>query len=245
MSSLNSTTSAVDTTTASPSPSPSQLLSEPNNASLYNRLSPIYDLLSSSEQPFRSLGIQLLQLTPAERVLEIGCGTGADLLDLAKRVGLEGKVVGLDVSEGMLQQARNKIAKEGLEKTVEVVWGDARRLSEVIVETREFDAAFAAFTLELLAPSDRRLVLSHIANLLKPHARLVAVYMSTTRPAQKRSWMSSIYETMNAWFPKLVDCKPIDLASELEGCGAWTIERKEEGTMWGLPVGIVVARLRR
>jgi SAM-dependent methyltransferase len=49
-----------------------------------------------------------------ENVLEIGCGTGATTVPLAEAVGPSGRVVGVDLSEPMLEGARKRVAESGL-----------------------------------------------------------------------------------------------------------------------------------
>jgi SAM-dependent methyltransferase len=50
---------------------------------------------------------------PGERVLDIGCGTGATALPFAEAVGPQGHVTGIDISEPMLAVARQRVAERG------------------------------------------------------------------------------------------------------------------------------------
>src|ERR1700739_5183039 len=52
-------------------------------------------------------------VAPGEKVLEVGCGTGAATVPLATAAGDTGEVVGIDISEPMLVAARERISKEG------------------------------------------------------------------------------------------------------------------------------------
>jgi ubiquinone/menaquinone biosynthesis C-methylase UbiE len=52
--------------------------------------------------------VELATLAPTSRVLDVGTGTGIVALEAAKRLGPEGRVVGIDLSEGMLETARAK-----------------------------------------------------------------------------------------------------------------------------------------
>ena len=81
----------------------------------YNRMSKGYDLLAGeSEKKYKDIGLQFLSVQPGETVLEIGFGTGKALVPLAHSVGVTGKAVGLDISEGMLECARENAAKRGI-----------------------------------------------------------------------------------------------------------------------------------
>ena len=53
-------------------------------------------------------------VAPGEKVLEVGCGTGAATVPLAEAVGDTGEVVGIDISEPMLAAARERISQSGL-----------------------------------------------------------------------------------------------------------------------------------
>jgi hypothetical protein len=77
----------------------------------YNKISRFYDLLSDrSEAPMRRAGLDLLHASAGEKVLEIGFGTGHALAALAKAVGSEGRVFGLDLSDWMVRLAKNNLA---------------------------------------------------------------------------------------------------------------------------------------
>src|SRR6266446_3071956 len=64
-------------------------------------------------------------VAPGERVLEIGCGTGAATTPFAEAVGERGEVIGVDISEPMLAGARKRIAESGL-RNVSLLHTDAQ-----------------------------------------------------------------------------------------------------------------------
>jgi SAM-dependent methyltransferase len=98
-------------------------------------------------------GVDELPTAPS-RILDLGTGTGAGALALARRFP-EARVVGVDYSERMLQEARRKLGPE-LERRVEFVLGDAAALP---FEDGVFDLVaqlnmtlFAAETARVVAP---------------------------------------------------------------------------------------------
>lgn len=71
----------------------------------------LYDVLSGERLVYRAgrvAAIELLDLTPGDVVLDLGCGTGLNLPMLAGAVGPTGLVIGLDLSEDMLAMARRR-----------------------------------------------------------------------------------------------------------------------------------------
>jgi SAM-dependent methyltransferase len=75
--------------------------------------------------PFGELSLDAGAPAPGEWVLDAGCGTGATVLELAARTGPAGRVVGIDISEVMLDLARSRVAAAGL-GTVELRRADAQ-----------------------------------------------------------------------------------------------------------------------
>jgi SAM-dependent methyltransferase len=102
-----------------------------------------------------------------ERVLDIGCGCGATVLGLAGRVGPEGQVLGVDVSEPMIARARARIEEEGCSNAA-VVLGDA---SLYPFETGSFDLAFSRFGVMFF--SNPVEAFANIHRALKADGRLV------------------------------------------------------------------------
>ena len=72
--------------------------------------------------------VELANLESGQKVLDIATGTGIVAITSAKSVGNEGKVVGVDISSGMLKQAQSKIDVEGLHN-IELGEADAEDLS--------------------------------------------------------------------------------------------------------------------
>jgi cyclopropane fatty-acyl-phospholipid synthase-like methyltransferase len=92
-------------------------------------------------------------------VLDLGCGTGAIGLSLAGDAGL---VLGRDISEGMLAQAREKAADAGLEN---VDFGEGRFREPNVPDDVDVDVVVSNFAMHHLADDEKREALAAIAAL--------------------------------------------------------------------------------
>jgi ubiquinone/menaquinone biosynthesis C-methylase UbiE len=204
-----------------------------NRPSNYDRLSPWYDLLAGpSERACRDLGLQMLQLQPGERVLEIGAGTGQALGALSRSAGPTGTVWSVDLSKGMCRVAgRRRAAVEG---SWVVICGDALRLP---ARDAAFDAAFMSFALELFDEAAMAQVLAECARVLRPAGRLGVVALADEgRPGM----MQRAYLWAHRQFPNWVDCRPIALPEILAASGL-RVHSAARTAMWVLPVLSVLA----
>lgn len=102
------------------------------------------------------------------RVLDVGTGTGIIALDVATKVGSQGKVVGIDLSDGMLATATNKAKQKGLEQRTEFLKMDAENLE---FEDNSFDAAISLYALRHFPNPDKSV--NEIFRVLKPGASIV------------------------------------------------------------------------
>ena len=91
--------------------------------------------------------IQLAQLERGQKILDIATGTGLVALAAAKIVGVGGKVIGIDFSAGMLKNAKQKLAEEGLQN-VEFIEADAEYLS---FENNTFDRVLCSLGISYLS----------------------------------------------------------------------------------------------
>jgi ubiquinone/menaquinone biosynthesis C-methylase UbiE len=78
--------------------------------------------LNPSVQLQKRIMLELLALLPSEKVLDIGCGTGDDIRDMARLVGASGWCIGVDQNGAMIEEARKR--SSGKNQPVEFHQGD-------------------------------------------------------------------------------------------------------------------------
>ncbi|KAA3606040.1 MAG: methyltransferase domain-containing protein [Planctomycetota bacterium] len=105
------------------------------------------------------------QVKEGEVVLDLGCGGGIDLLLASQKVGPSGKVIGVDMTEEMLELARRNVAEAGVEN-VEVRQGIIEALP---VEDASVDLVISNCVINL--SPDKPKVFQEIARVLKPGGR--------------------------------------------------------------------------
>ena len=98
-------------------------------------------------------------------VLDIGCGSGTDLLLAARRIGRHGRAIGLDMTEAMRRRADRGASALDL-TNVEVRDGDATQLP---VPDRSVDVVISNGALNLIP--DKRAAVMEMARVLKPGGR--------------------------------------------------------------------------
>jgi arsenite methyltransferase len=101
-----------------------------------------------------------------ETVLDVGCGAGMDLLLAAKRAGLTGYVIGIDMTEAMVERARKSAAAAGIYQ-IEVRQGDATALP---VADASIDVVSSNGVLNLVPEKERGF--AEIMRVLKRGGRL-------------------------------------------------------------------------
>jgi demethylmenaquinone methyltransferase / 2-methoxy-6-polyprenyl-1,4-benzoquinol methylase len=163
---------------------------------MFDRVAGRYDALNSLmtaglHHRWRERAAARTGLSPDDSALDICCGTGDLALELAQLVTPGGHVVGCDFSEPMLDLAREKAARRGVDG-VRFEWADALELP---YDGERFDAVTVGFGVRNLADLDRGL--REMARVLKPGGRLVI--LEITQPT--RLPLSLFY---SLWFDRIV-----------------------------------------
>lgn len=117
--------------------------------------------------PLGLRAIEALSPEPGETIVDVGCGTGQTVLQLAQRVGPEGRVVGVDIAPLLLDVARQHA--EGLDQ-VEFVTCDAAWLD---LPGQRFDGLFSRFG--VMAFANPIAAFSNLRRMMRPAGRLAFV----------------------------------------------------------------------
>jgi demethylmenaquinone methyltransferase/2-methoxy-6-polyprenyl-1,4-benzoquinol methylase len=162
---------------------------------MFDRIAGVYDLMNSAmtaglHHQWRQRAVDRAEVEPGSDALDVCCGTGDLALELRRRIGPDGRVVGCDFSESMLELARRKSGELGL--PVEFGWADALELP---YGDASFDAVTIGFGARNLADLPRGL--AEMARVLRPGGRLVI--LEITRP--QREPLASFY---SIWFDRVV-----------------------------------------
>lgn len=131
-------------------------------------LLPLYDpftRLLGTSAALRELVAQA-ELAPAQRVLDLGCGTGATTL-LAKRLEPGIEIVGLDPDEKALARARRKAERGRLEVELVQGFGDALPFPD-----GRFDRVLSSFMFHHLDAAEQPAVLRELRRVLRPGGSL-------------------------------------------------------------------------
>ena len=109
---------------------------------------------------------QLVSLQP-KKVLDVATGTG-EVAILAYKILKPEIIIGIDISEGMLDIGKKKIATLGLQKHIELLKGDCET---IIFEDNSFDAVTVAFGVRNFENLEKGL--SEIKRILRPNGKLI------------------------------------------------------------------------
>lgn len=115
-------------------------------AEMFDNISPKYDLLNrllsvGIDVWWRKKAISMLRSAKPRLILDIATGTGDLAVEAVKQLKPE-KVIGVDISEGMLAMGREKMQKLGLDDVIELKTGDSENL---LFENNTFDAVIVSF----------------------------------------------------------------------------------------------------
>jgi len=149
-------------------------------ATMFNNISKDYDGLNrvisfGIDVSWRKKVVKIVSQNNPKQILDIATGTGDLALMMAKLNPT--KIIGLDISEGMLNVGREKIAKVNLSEKIEMVVGDSENMP---FEDNTFDAITVSFGVRNFSKLDKGL--TEIRRVLKPNGTFVV--LETSNPTK-------------------------------------------------------------
>lgn len=200
---------------------------------VYNRLAPVYDLWAHlTEGNARRRCLELAAVRDGESVLEVAAGTGVVLAEVV-RANPSGKNEGIDLTEGMLEQARRRLRKQGI-GAWHVQVADARALP---FEDATFDVVLNSYMFDLLPEADFLPILGEMRRVLRPGGRLVVVNMTRAGSLVERA-AEAVYRVRPQW---MGGCRCVEMEPAVRAAGFVDVHR-EVVTQLTFPSEVLLAR---
>lgn len=148
-------------------------------AQMFDNIAFRYDLLNSIlslgiHKGWRKRCVKVLRDQKPKMILDVATGTGDFAIQCAKLK--PEKIIGVDISEGMMKFGREKIKKQDLDKLITLEYGDAETLD---FPDDTFDAIVVGFGVRNFENLEKGLV--NLRRVLKPNGRIVILEFSNPR----------------------------------------------------------------
>ncbi len=171
-------------------------------ASMFDNISKKYDLLNhllslGIDIIWRKKAIKMLQKDQPKLILDIATGTG-DFAIEALALKPE-KVIGVDISEGMLQEGRKKMKQKKLEHLIELQLGDSEKL---LFQENKFDAVIVSFGVRNFENLEKGL--SDMYRVLKPGGKTVILEFSKPKKFPMKQGYSFYFKYILPWIGRMI-----------------------------------------
>lgn len=176
----------------------------------------------------------------AEKVFELGCGTGRFALNLlTKHLPASASYLGIDLSQTMVDIADQRIAS--CSERAKAVRSDGSM--HFPLPDRSVDRVVSTYVLDLLSQTDIRDAITEASRVLMPGGKLCLVSLTAgvTLPSRIVSGLWSAAFSLHA--PLVGGCRPIRLDSYFDRDG-WSVEYRNVVTQFGVPSEVLIASLK-
>jgi demethylmenaquinone methyltransferase/2-methoxy-6-polyprenyl-1,4-benzoquinol methylase len=160
-------------------------------AKRYDLAVQVYRLFGFKVERYRRDTISSLGLNPGNLVVELGCGTGLNFTHVISKIGPSGKLIGVDLTDSMLDVAAARNAREG--------WTNVELVQADVVEwdlPRDIDGVYSTLALTLVPEYEK--VIEKVSGALKSGGRLAVLDMK--EPESWPSWLVRFAAWLNKPF---------------------------------------------
>ncbi len=189
----------------------------------YNRRSWIYSkTVAPMEWEYHLQALDQAQIQPGEKVLEVAVGPGLTLLEIARRIGKDTTVYGMDISTGMLELTEQRLRSNGFSK-VELKEGRAQNIP---FADNSFDLLYNGYMLDLISEEEMPGILAEFKRVLRPGSRMVLLNMSKP-DSQTVIFREKLYQVLPPSFVLYVmgGCRPVLMEELVKRAGFGNVKR--------------------
>ncbi len=153
---------------------------------MFDNIAPAYDFMNRAmtfgiDRWWRRRAVGMLRAVAHDEILDIATGTGDLAIKLARKIATHPHVTGIDLSEGMIDIGRRKVAEAGLTDQIELCTGDCMSLP---FDDNSFDCVTVAYGVRNFEHLDRGY--AEMARVLRPGGMLCVIELSTPTSAVVR-----------------------------------------------------------
>ncbi len=190
---------------------------------VYEKLANVYDLVfGPTLHPGRLVAIDRMGIAPADRVLEVGVGTGIN----TSLYPVNCQVTGIDLSSSMLEKARERVAREGL-RNVRLMEMDAANLT---FADDSFDIVYAPYLVSVVP--DPVKVVREMRRVCKPGGKIIVLnHFRSANPILSRVERAISPFTVHIGFKSDLDLPGFLAQADLQ---PFSIEKVTVPRIWSL-----------
>ena len=173
-------------------------------AEMFNNIAPTYDFLNhffslGIDVRWRKKAIKILKEEKPQLVLDVATGTADFALEAARMNLGAKKIIGIDISEGMLDMGRKKISDKNLSEVIELRVGDSENLP---FEQNTFDAFTVAFGVRNFQNLEKGM--TDMLRVLKPGALGIVLEFSKPKKFPMKQLFGFYFKRMMPFIGKIV-----------------------------------------
>jgi ubiquinone/menaquinone biosynthesis C-methylase UbiE len=199
---------------------------------VYDSLSKTYDIWGKlAETRARNRALELADIKDGQNILEVAVGTGLGFYEIVQQ-NPNGTNMGVDISQGMLQKAKNRLGKLTT-ANYELKIGNAFNLE---AEDARFDLLVNNYMFDLIAFDEMDGILEEFKRVLKKGGKLILVNMT-----EGESLGSGIYSLLYRISPRSFGgCRGVKLSDRLQQHG-FEVKIREYYQQWWFPSEVILA----